>query len=137
MKLASVAALIMISAVLTGTSTAKSSPAPAATVENIATVIIGNTATDFEFNLYDCPAGAEMAVVEWDAEQPARAAGNGVSVGTQPFGESTGEQTQHLTLTAFGGFVAGERWVGSGIVACGDVLIPVSGSGTTKSLNGV
>jgi hypothetical protein len=137
MKLASVAALAAICATLAVAPSADSSTAPSATVENIATVLIGGVATDFEFNLYNCPAGAEMAVVQWDAEQPARPPGNGVSVGTQPFGESTGEQTQHLTLTAFGGFVAGERWVGSGTIACGDVLIPVSGSGTTKSLNGV
>jgi hypothetical protein len=137
MKLTSVAVVAAVAAALAAASSAGSSTAPTAGVENIATVVIGNTATDFEFNVYDCPAGAEMAVLEWDAEQPARPPGNGVSVGTVPFGESTGEQTQHLTLTAFGGFVAGERWVGSGIVACGDVLIPVSGSGTTKSLNGV
>jgi hypothetical protein len=42
-----------------------------------------------------------------------------------------------LTLKAGGNFVAGERWVGSGTVACGAVLIPVAGNGTTKSLNGV
>jgi hypothetical protein len=137
MKLTSVAALAAICAALAVVPTAGSSTAPTTSVENVATVIIGNTASDFEFNLYDCHAGAEMAVVEWEAEQPARPPGNGVSVGTVPFGESTGEQTQHLTLTAFGGFVAGERWVGSGVVACGDVLIPVSGSGTTKSVNGV
>ena len=137
MKLTSVAALAAIGAALAFAPSAGSSTAPTASVENIATVIIGNTATDFEFNVYDCPAGAEMAVIEWEAEQPARPPGNGVAVGTVPFGESTGEQTQHLTLTAFGGFVAGERWVGSGTVACGDVLIPVTGSGTTKSLNGV
>ena len=134
MKLTSVAALAAFAlALVTG---ARSSTTPTATVENIATVLIGNVATNFEFNLYDCPAGAEMAVIQWDAQQPSRP-GSGVTLGTQPFGQSTGAQTQHLTLTAGGDFVAGERWVGSGIVACGAVLIPVSGSGTTKSLNGV
>ena len=136
MKLTSVAVLAAATLALTGPNVAHSSSAPSASVENIATVLIGNVATNFEFNLYDCPAGADMAVVEWDAQQPSRP-GSGVSLGTQPFGQSTGAQTQHLTLTAGGDFVAGERWVGSGIVACGDVLIPVSGSGTTKSLNGV
>src|SRR5436190_12109502 len=135
MKLTSVAALAAASLVMAA-NVAHSSTGPTAGVENIATVLIGNVATNFEFNLYDCPAGADMAVVEWDAQQPSRP-GSGVSLGTQPFGQSTGAQTQHLTLTAGGDFVAGERWVGSGIVACGDVLIPVSGSGTTKSLNGV
>jgi len=136
MKLTSVAVLAAATLALTGPNVAHSSSAPSASVENIATVLIGNVATNFEFNVYDCPAGAEMAVVEWDAQQPSRP-NSGVSIGTQPFGESTGAQTQHLTLTAGGDFVAGERWVGSGIVACGPVLIPVSGSGTTKSLNGV
>ena len=136
MKLTSVAVLAAASLAFTGANAAHSATGPTANVENIATVLIGNVTTNFEFNLYDCPAGADMAVVEWDAQQPSRP-GSGVSLGTQPFGQSTGAQTQHLTLTAGGDFVAGERWVGSGIVACGDVLIPVSGSGTTKSLNGV
>ena len=136
MKLTFVAALAAICTGLATATGAGGSTTPSANVENIATVLIGNVATNFEFNLYDCPAGADMAVVEWDAQQPSRP-GSGVSLGTQPFGQSTGAQTQHLTLTAGGDFVAGERWVGSGIVACGAVLIPVSGSGTTKSLNGV
>ena len=34
-------------------------------------------------------------------------------------------------------FLAGERWVGSGLIACGPFMIPVQGSGMTKSLNGV
>jgi hypothetical protein len=137
MKLTTVVAAAAVIAALAAASAASSSTAPSATVENIATVIIGNVATDFEFNVYGCPAGDEMFVVEWEAEQPARGPGEGVSVGTQSFEESTGAQTQHLTVTAGGNFIVGERWVGSGIVACGAVLIPVSGSGTTKSLNGV
>lgn len=136
MKLTSVAVLVAASLALMGANVAHSSTEPTASVENIATVLIGNVATNFEFNLYDCPAGADMAVVQWDAQQPSRP-GSGVSLGTQPFGQSTGAQTQHLTLTAGGDFVAGERWIGSGIVVCGAVLIPVTGSGTTKSLNGV
>jgi hypothetical protein len=134
MKMTTVLAVTAVLVALAGASSANSSTAPTASVENIATVIIGGVATDFEFNLYDCPAGEEMAVVEWEAQQPN---GNVVTSGTQPFGASTGANVQHLTLTAGGSFVAGERWEGSGTVSCGAVLIPVSGSGTTKSLNGV
>src|SRR4029079_3712915 len=137
MKLTTVVAAAAVIAALAAASSAHSSTGPSASVENIATVIIGNVATDFEFNVYDCPAGDEMVVVEWEAEQPARAPGEGGSGGSLSFGESTGAQTQHLTVTAGGNFIAGERWVGTGLVACGGVLIPVSGSGTTKSLNGV
>ena len=133
MKLTTVAMAAALVA-LAGASSAGSTTTPTANVENIATVIIGGVATDFEFNLYNCPAGEPMAVVEWEAEQPN---GNTVSSGTQPFGTSSGANAQHLTLTAGGSFLAGERWVGSGIVACGAVMIPVSGSGTTKSVNGV
>jgi hypothetical protein len=135
MKLTSVAIAAAAVIALAGASSARSTTAPSASVENIATVIIGGVATDFEFNLYDCPAGMDMAVVAWYAQQPNN--GNTVSSGPQPFGTSTGANTQHLTLTAGGNFVAGERWVGSGFVSCGLTLIPVSGSGTTKSLNGV
>jgi hypothetical protein len=134
MKLTSVAALAAVLA-LAGASSSASSPGPTASVENIATVM-GAIVTNFEFRLYNCPAGAEMAVVEWEADQPARS-GNGVSSGTQPFGPSTGEQVQYLTLTTGGSFISGEQWVGSGTVACGAVLIPVSGSGQTVSQTGV
>jgi hypothetical protein len=134
MKLTTVAIAAAAAVALAGASSAESTTAPSATVENIATVIIGGVATDFEFNLYGCPAGLDMAVVAWDAQQ---SNGNTISTGTQPFGVSTGENVQHLTLTAGGNFVAGERWVGSGMVACGATMIPVSGNGTTKSLNGV
>jgi hypothetical protein len=134
MKLAAVAVCAAVVAALAAASSAGSTTGPTANVENIATVIIGGVATDFEFNLYDCPAGEPMAVVDWMAQQPN---GNTVTSGTQPFGASTGANTQHLTLTAAGSFLAGERWVGSGTVSCGAVLIPVEGSGTTKSVNGV
>jgi hypothetical protein len=134
MKLTTVAIVAAGLVALAGAPSAASTTAPSASVENIATVIIGGVATDFEFNLYDCPAGEQMAVVDWEAQQPN---GNVVVSGTQPFGASTGANVQHLTLVANGSFLAGERWVGSGMVACGAVPIPVSGSGTTKSLNGV
>ncbi len=135
MRLATVAAMAAVVVALAGASSAGSANAPSADVENIATVVLTNV-TNFEFNLYDCPAGEDMAVVDWTAEQPARP-GNGAAAVLTPFGTSSGAHTQHLTLSAGSNFVAGERWEGSGTVACGAVLIPVSGSGTTKSLNGV
>ena len=135
MRLATVAAMAAVVVALAGASSAGSSTAPSATVENIATVVLTEV-TNFEFNLYDCPAGQDMAVLEWEAEQPARP-GNGAAAGLTPFGTSSGEHAQHLTLSAGSNFTAGERWEGSGTVVCGLVLIPVSGSGTTKSLNGV
>jgi hypothetical protein len=136
MKLTTVVAIAAVVAMLTGASAGKSSTAPSASVENIATVIIGFVTTNFEFRLYNCPAGEEMTVVDWQAEQPARP-GNGAEAALAPFGPSTGEQVQYLTLTAGSNFIAGERWVGSGTVACGAVLIPVSGSGQTVSQTGV
>jgi len=135
MRLATVAAMAAVVVALAGASSAGSANAPSADVENIATVVLTNV-TNFEFNLYDCPFGEDMTVVAWDAQQPARP-GNDAAAALVPFGTSSGAHTQHLTLSAGSNFVAGERWEGSGTVACGLVLIPVSGSGTTKSLNGV
>lgn len=135
MKLTIVAVAAAVMVALAGASSSSSANEPTADVENIATVVLTNV-TNFEFNLYDCPAGEDMAVVEWTAEQPARP-GNGAAAGLTPFGTSSGAHAQHLTLSAGSNFVAGERWEGSGTVSCGAVLIPVSGSGTTKSLNGV
>ena len=136
MKLTAVALFAIACSLFVGTTTANSASGTDASVENIATVLIGFVATNFEFNVYNCPAGEEMAVDFWEAEQPARAPGLGV-VGSQPFGPSTGEQVQHLTLTAGGNFVAGDSWVGDGFVSCGSVVVPVSGTGQTKSQNGV
>jgi hypothetical protein len=134
MKLSTVAAVAAVLVALAGASAARSADnEPTANVENIATVVFGGIVTDFEFNLYDCPAGEPMAV-EWQAQQPS---GNSVVIGIQPVGTSSGAHTQHLSVPAGGDFVAGERWVGSGTVYCGIVAIPVAGSGTTKSLNGV
>ncbi len=135
MKLTTVAALAAALVALASASSAGSATAPSASVENVATVVLTEV-TDFEFNLYDCPAGLDMAVLEWTAEQPSRP-GNGAAAGLTPFGTSSGANTQHLTLSAGSNFTAGERWQGSGTVVCGTVLIPVSGSGTTKSVNGV
>ena len=133
MKLTTVAAVAAVMVALAAAPSAGSAGEPTANVENIATVVIGGLVTDFEFNLYDCPAGEPMAV-EWQAQQPS---GNAVAIGVQPVGTSSGANTQHLTISAGGDFVAGERWDGSGTVFCGAVPIPVAGSGTTKSLNGV
>ncbi len=135
MRLGIVAAMAAIVVALLGAASARSSTEPSATVGNIATVVTANV-TNFEFNLYDCPAGDEIVIVDWLAEQPARP-GNQAEAALQPYSLSTGEQVQHLTLSAASDFIAGERWEGSGTVACGTVLIPVSGSGQTKSLNGV
>jgi hypothetical protein len=135
MKLTTVAAIAAVMVALAAAPSAGSANAPTANVENIATVVLTNV-TNFEFNLYDCPASEEMAVVEWTATQPARP-GNDATAVLTPFGTSSGAHTQHLTLSANSNLVAGERWEGSGIVSCGTVLIPVSGSGNTKSLNGV
>jgi hypothetical protein len=136
MRLATVAALAAVVVALAGAPSASSSTGPSADVENIATVVLTEV-TDFEFNLYDCPFGEDMAVLDWVAEQPARPGNGAAAGGVTPFGTSSGAHTQHLTLSAGSNFVAGERWEGSGTVVCGTVLIPVSGSGTTKSVNGV
>ena len=137
MKLRFLAAIPAVLAILAGGAGAQGSTGPDARVENIAVVLIGNVAVNFEFDLYNCPAGEEMEVGPWVADQPARPPGNGVSVGTQPYGPSTGERVQYLTLTAGGNFLAGESWVGNGFVACGAVVIPVSGSGQTIAQTGV
>jgi hypothetical protein len=108
-----------------------------ARVETVATVIVGNVVTDFEIDLYNCPAGEPMEVVYWEAQQPSRPADSGTSVGTQPYGVSTGDNVQYLVVTTEGNFVPGESWVGDGLVACGAVLIPVTGQGQTKALTGV
>jgi hypothetical protein len=136
MKLTAVAALVAALAMLAGTTNAKASSGINASVGNIATVMIGFVATNFDFTVYNCPAGEEMAVDFWEAEQPARGPGLGV-VGSQPFGPSTGEQVQYLTLTAGGNFLSGESWVGDGFVSCGAVVVPVSGTGQTKAQNGL
>ena len=136
MKLATVTAVAAAVVALAGASFARSSTGPDARVENIATVLIGFIAADFEFDLYNCPAGADMVVVDWQAKQ-VNQPGNTAEAALAPFGVSTGEQVQHLTLTASSNILAGESWVGSGTIACGAVLIPVSGSGQMLSQNGI
>jgi hypothetical protein len=107
-----------------------------ANVDAIATVVINANVVNFDFDLYNCPAGSEIVVVEWNAVEPDRA--DSGATGTSPYGISNGDPVQHLTLSAgASGFLAGETWVGSGQIACGTVIVPVAGSGMTKSLNGV
>jgi len=107
-----------------------------ADVDSIATVVIDANVVNFDFDLYNCPAGSEIVVVDWNATEPDRS--DSAATGTSPYGISNGDPVQHLTLSAgASGFLAGEKWVGSGLIACGTVIVPVAGSGTTKSLNGV
>lgn len=107
-----------------------------ANVDAIATVVINANVVNFDFDLYNCPAGSEIVVVDWNAVEPDRA--DSGATGTSPYGISNGDPVQHLTLSAgASGFLAGEKWVGSGQIACGTVVVPVAGSGMTKSLNGV
>jgi hypothetical protein len=107
-----------------------------ANVDSIATLVISGSIVNFDFDLYNCPAGSEIIIVDWIASEPNRP--DAGAAGTTPIGISNGDQVQHLSLSAgASGFLAGERWIGSGQIACGAVVVPVAGSGTTKSLNGV
>jgi hypothetical protein len=138
MKRGLLVVLVVVLAALAASAGARGSTTVDARVESIATVLNSFVATNFEFDVYNCPAGEEMAIVLWEADQPAGGPGNQhVAAGNQPFGLSTGAQVQHLTLTAGGNFNAGERWVGSGFFVCGAVVVPVAGGGQTVSLNGV
>jgi hypothetical protein len=131
--------VIVALTVLCASAGAKASADPgtvSAQVDSIATVISAVN-VDFDFDLYNCPAGLEIVIVEWEANQPSRPDSGAASAG-QSYGLSNGSSVQHLTLFAgSSSFLAGERWVGSGLVACGPFMIPVQGSGMTKSLNGV
>jgi plastocyanin len=113
---------------------ASNSQAPSANVDSIA-VVTSDTEVVFQMALYDCPAG-NLITVDWTANEPSRpdsgAAGGG------GYGLSNGANVQYLTVRVnSSSFLAGERWIGSGTVNCGTILIPVSGSGQAKSLNGV
>jgi hypothetical protein len=116
--------------------TASGSNEPTADVDNVATVTNQVTVT-FEFKLYDCPAGSEIVLVDWTANEPSRP-DSGAAIGAQSYGLSNGAPVQYLVAeTGASSFLPGERWVGSGTIACGAVLIPVAGSGQTKALSGV
>jgi hypothetical protein len=116
--------------------TAGAGTAPSASVENTATVV-SQVGVVFEFDLYNCPAGSDIGILDWTANQPDRA-DSGAASGLQFYGVSNGDQDQRLVLEASqSGFLPGEQWVGSGDVICGALVIPVTGSGQTKSLSGV
>ena len=118
-----------------GTGAAGAANSPSANVESIATVTNQITVV-FEFDLYSCPAGSEIAVVDWTANQPSRPDSGAVS-GFQGYGLSNGDPVQHLVLqTGASSFFPGNQWVGSGSIACGATIIPVAGAGQTKSANG-
>ena len=107
-----------------------------AQVDPVATVT-SNVTVVFDFDLYNCPPGAEIVIVDWQAKEPARP-DSGAAAALFPYGLSNGDPVQHLTLQAnSGGFLAGEQWVGSGSIACGAVVIPVEGSGQAKSVTGL
>lgn len=107
-----------------------------AQVDSVATVV-SSVNVVFQFDLYNCPSGEPIVVVDWQANEPSRP-DSAASIALVPFGLSNGTSVQHLTVQAgSGGFLAGEKWVGSGSVACGAVTVPLVGSGQTKSLNGV
>jgi hypothetical protein len=98
--------------VFVASATASASSTVSANVDSIAT-ITGSHTVVFDFDLGAATAGAA-------------------------YGFSNGESVQHLTLDIdSSSFLAGEAWVGSGHIACGEVVVPVAGSGRTKSLNGV
>lgn len=78
MKLRSLSVVAALCALLVVTAAGATSGIDAR-VDNTAKVVLGNTATNFQFYLTNCPAGEEMAVISWEAEQPDRAPGNGVS----------------------------------------------------------
>ena len=105
-------------------------------VDSIATVTSANSVV-FDFDLFNCPAGEPIVVVDWTASEPSRPDSGAAAAGV-PYGLSNGAAVQHLTLGVnSSSFLAGVQWVGSGNVACGDVVVPVAGSGHATSLNGV
>jgi hypothetical protein len=90
----------------------------------------------FSFDLFHCPAGQEIVLVDWQATEPSRA-DSGAATAGEPFGLSNGDDVQHLTSNEnSSSFLAGEHWVGSGHIACGGTVIAVAGSGDTRSING-
>ena len=121
---------------LLASSASASGTSVSADVDSIATVTGSHTVV-FDFDLYNCPVGEPIVIVDWEASQPDRPESGAAAAGA-PYGASNGDAVQHLTLDIdSSSFLAGERWVGSGHIACGELVLPVSGSGQTKSLNGV
>jgi hypothetical protein len=107
----------------------------AAKVNDTAIVVtnFGTTATtNFEFDVYNCPAGQPIDIV-WSAEQPRP--GTSTS-GDGNFLFSTGDPIQHFVVSTIGGFRPGYTWVGSGVVNCGALTAAVQGSGPTVPVGG-
>jgi hypothetical protein len=129
---------VLALALLAATASSQAAGAPVtASVDSIATPTVDNLVVNFDFDLYDCPAGSPIVIVDWTAQEPDRADSGAASAGNA-YGLSNGEHVQHLSLSAgASSFLAGEKWVGSGHIACGSTVVPVAGSGMTKSLNGV
>ena len=136
LSIALLVALIALAASAGAGASSNSSSTVSAQVDSIATVTSAVNVV-FDFDLYNCPAGEPIAIVEWIANEPSRP-DSGASSILDEYGLSNGDPIQHLTLSAnSSSFLAGERWVGSGSVQCGAVTVPVAGSGQAKSLNGV
>jgi hypothetical protein len=138
MKRVLVCASVAFAALLgaTGAGAAGNGSGVSADVDSIATVTGSHTVV-FDFDLYNCPAGEPIVIVDWMATQPNRPDSGAATAGA-PYGASNGENVQHLTLDVdSSSFFAGDAWAGSGDIACGTVIVPVAGSGQTKSLNGV
>jgi hypothetical protein len=130
------AASVMLVALAMGNGASASGSGVSAQVDSIATVTSPINVV-FEFDLYNCPAGNPITIVDWMATEPSRP-DSGAVAGLSDYGLSNGAPVQHLTVLAgASSFLAGEQWVGSGFVNCGAVTILVEGSGQTKSLNGV
>jgi hypothetical protein len=127
--------LVAFALMVLGSGAAVAGNTPSANVESIATVTSQITVV-FEFDLYNCPAGSEIIVDDWMANEPSRP-DSGAASGLQDYGLSNGNPIQHLVLEAgASSFLPGEQWVGSGSILCGTTPIPVSGAGQTKSVNG-
>jgi hypothetical protein len=136
--LSTAAMALAVLAVAASSQAAGTDPPPVtASVDSIATPTVDNLVVNFDFDLYNCPAGSPIVIVDWSAQEPDRADSGAASAGNS-YGLSNGDHVQHLSLSAgASGFLAGEKWFGSGQIACGSVVVPVVGSGMTKSLNGV
>jgi hypothetical protein len=136
LSIALLVALIALAASAGAGASSSSSSAVSAQVDSIATVT-SSIDVVFQFDLYNCPAGNPITIVDWIANEPSRP-DSGAAANLSDYGLSNGASVQHLTLSAnSSSFLAGERWVGNGFVDCGAVAVPVAGSGQAKSLNGV
>src|SRR4051812_50128503 len=74
-----------------------------ANVDSIATLVISGSIVNFDFDLYNCPAGSEIIIVDWIANEPNRP--DSGAAGTPPAGGSNGGQGQHPSLFPGGGGV--------------------------------